>query len=206
MISAIQIKWPTKRILIGKTELDAAYHQIHANAKTVSTCIAIVDKLSFLCLWLPFGNTPTPADYTTIRKVAIDLGKYLLRYESWDTTCLNSPHSNLPPEEGKTQSEDHLEKADSLAVNINSKETSMDGFIDDIIIITVHDKYWIEHAKRAALLVIRTLFGPLQASEPLECDDPLSLRKIAGKRKLVKSKTCLGWYINTHALRLFMPK
>ena len=33
MISAIRSRWPTKRILIGKTDLDASYHRIHANAK-----------------------------------------------------------------------------------------------------------------------------------------------------------------------------
>ena len=38
MISAMK-KWPTKRNFIGKTDLDAAYRQIHANAMTASTCI-----------------------------------------------------------------------------------------------------------------------------------------------------------------------
>ena len=85
VISAMRSRWPTKRILIGKTDLDAAYLQIHENAKTASTCIAIVDELAFLCLRLTFGTTPTPVEYTTVSEAAIDLGNDILQYQSWDT-------------------------------------------------------------------------------------------------------------------------
>ena len=73
MISAMLSKFPTKRILIGKTDLDAAYLRINAKATTALTCITILDKLAFLFLLLPFGTTLAPADYTTVSEVAIDL-------------------------------------------------------------------------------------------------------------------------------------
>ena len=57
----------------------------------------------------------------------------------------------------------------------------MDGFIDDIITITVDDDHCVDCAKSSVLLVIHTLFRPLQTSEPLKKDDPLSLRKLAGE-------------------------
>ena len=155
-------RWPTKRIIVGKTDLDAAYRRIHANAKTASTCIAIVDELAFLCLRLPFVTTPASAEYTTISEVAIDLGNDILQYQYWDTDDLNSPHRYLLPPEEKQQSASHLEKADPLAVEIISTEASMYGFIDDIITITVDENHWIDRAKSAALLVIHTLFQPLQ--------------------------------------------
>ena len=82
----------------------------------------------------------------------------------------------------------------------------MNGFIDNIITITVNDEHWIDHAKSAAILVIHTLFQPLQPSEPLKLDDPLSLRKITGEGKLAEHNICLGWYINTHSLKLFLPE
>ena len=66
MISAMRSIWPTKIIIILKTDLDAAYLRIHANARTALTCIAIVEELDFLCLRLPFGTTPAPAEYTTV--------------------------------------------------------------------------------------------------------------------------------------------
>ena len=63
----------------------------------------------------------------------------------------------LPPEE-KQQSAIHLEKSDPLSVEIIATEASMDGFIDDIITITVNDDHWVDRAKSADLLVIHTLF------------------------------------------------
>ena len=85
MISEMRSKWPTKRILIGKIDLDAAYCRIHAITTTASTCIAIVNELSFLCLRLPFGTTLALEEYATFSEAAIDLGNDLLRYEAWDT-------------------------------------------------------------------------------------------------------------------------
>ena len=107
----------------------------------------------------------------TISEAAIDLGNDLLQDQSWDTNDLNSPHRSLLPPEEKQQSASHLEKSDPLAVDIIATEASMDGFINDIITITVDDKHWIDHAKSAALLVIHTLFRPLQPSETLKRDD-----------------------------------
>ena len=115
-------------------------------------------------------------------------------------------HRSLLPPEEKQQSASHMENADPLAVETIATEASMDGLIDDIITITVDDDHWIDHAKSAALLVIHTLFQPLQPSEPLKQDDPLSLRKLAGEGQLVEQKTCLGWDINTQSLRVSLPE
>ena len=101
MISAMRGKWLKKRILIERTDLDASYRRIHTTATNASICTAIVYKLDFLCLRLPFGTTPAPAEYTAVSEATIDLGNDLLRDESWDTDDLNSPHRSLLPEEEK---------------------------------------------------------------------------------------------------------
>ena len=116
------------------------------------------------------------------------------------------PHISLLPTEEKQQSASHLAKTDPLAVDITATEASMDGFIDDIITITVDDDHWIDRAESAALLVIHTLFRPLQPSEPLKRDDPLSLRKLTGEGQLADQKTCLGRYINTQSMRVSLPE
>ena len=59
--------------------------------------------------------------------------------------------------------------------------------------------------KTTALLVIHTIFRPLQYSEPLKHDEPLSLFNISGEGQLGECKTCLGWDIQTRSLRLFLP-
>ena len=93
----------------------------------------------------------------TFSEAAIDLGNDLLQDQSWDTDNLNLPHQPLLPHDKNQQSAIHLATADPLAMEIISTEASMDGFIDDIITITVDDKHWIDRAKCAALLVIHTL-------------------------------------------------
>ena len=57
----------------------------------------------------------------------------------------------------------------------------MDIFSYNIIAITIDDTNWVERARDAALLVIHTIFRPLQYPEPLKMEDPLSLRKLAGE-------------------------
>ena len=64
----------------------------------------------------------------------------------------------------------------------------MDGSINDMITITVENEHWIERPKSAALLVINTLFLPLQSYEPIKSNDPLSLRQIAREGKLSELK------------------
>ena len=82
----------------------------------------------------------------------------------------------------------------------------MDGFIDDIITITVDEDHWIDCTKSAAVLVIHTLFRPLQPLKPLKRDNPLSLGKLAGEGQLAEQKTCLGSDINTQYLRVSLPE
>ena len=91
---------------------------MHAHANTASTCIVIVEELAFLCLRLPFGTTPAPAEYTTISEAAIYLGNNILQDQSWDTNNLNPPHRSLFPPEEKHQSARNLSKSDPLAVDI----------------------------------------------------------------------------------------
>ena len=78
MTADMRLKWPTKRILIGKTDQDVVYRRVKAHSQIISTCIAIVGKLSLLCLQLQFGTMPSTSEYTTISEYSINLGKYLL--------------------------------------------------------------------------------------------------------------------------------
>ena len=139
----MRIKWPVKHILIGKTVPDAAYQRVHVNAHIAATCISILGKNAFLCLHLPFGTTPTPSEYTTISETAIDLGENLLADTSRDVANLQSSHRHLLQREDYLLASEPLFKAYQLTVNIKIKETSMDGFIDDIINITIEYPCWV---------------------------------------------------------------
>ena len=90
-----------KTDIYWKTDLDAAYLQIHANDTTLVACIAILYKLAFLWLLLSFGTTPAPAEYMTVSKAAINPGNDLIRGNSLETYNLNPPHRTLLPKEDK---------------------------------------------------------------------------------------------------------
>ena len=53
-----------------------------------------------------------------------------------------------------------------LSVDIESKDFSMDGFIDYIITLTINVPNLADWAKNEALLVIYTILRPLQISDP----------------------------------------
>ena len=67
----------------------------------------------------------------------------------------------------------------------------MDGFIDDVITITIDDPFWVERAKNAYLLIIHNIFSPQKSDEPLKQDDPLSLRKLVEEIQISEHKTYL---------------
>ena len=63
----------------------------------------------------------------------MDLGNDIIVNTSWDTTNLQSPHIHLLPREHYLPRSDPLVQAYQMAVKIEVKEASMDGFVDDII-------------------------------------------------------------------------
>ena len=95
MFTSMQIKWPSKFILIGKKDLDAAYSRIHVNTWIVSTFVSIVDNLAHICICLPFRTTSAPAEYTIVIKSAIGLVEDLRRDKLGDATELQESHRQL---------------------------------------------------------------------------------------------------------------
>ena len=166
--------------------MDIAYRQIYVYAKTLLTRIAILYKLAFLSMQLPFGTIPVPEEYKYIIEAEIDLGNDLLREKLWYIENISSIHRTLLPKENKQQSSNHLVKTDTLVVDTAATQSSTDRFVNDIITIANDEGHWIERAKSAALLVIHTLFRPLQPSITLKQDDPIYLRGYVGKGKISK--------------------
>ena len=105
-----------------------------------------------------------PAEYNTVRKVAIDLVNDLLGDKYCDAIQLQSPHRQLIKEEEYQPLQDPLVQVYQLEVDTKAKEDSMDGFIDDIITITIDYSNLVERTKNSALLVIHIIFRPLQYS------------------------------------------
>ena len=93
-----------------------------------------------------------PAEYNTVRKVAIDLVNDLLGDKYCDAIQLQSPHRSLLQEEEYQPGKNTLVQAYQLEVDTKAKEDSMDGFIDDIITITIDDPNLVKRTKKLSLI------------------------------------------------------
>ena len=66
------------KYLISKTYIKRTYSRVHISAREVLSCISIVYNIVILCMRLPFGTSPDTLDYTTIRKMVMEITNNLL--------------------------------------------------------------------------------------------------------------------------------
>ena len=112
-----------------------------------------------------------------VSESSIDLENDLLQDESWDINDLNSPNRSLIPQEDKQQSTILNVMVDSIDGYFTSTEAPMDGFINQIITITVDDKHWIDRAK------VRLCCSSIHSYNHYSHKNPLNkmIRSLSGK-------------------------
>ena len=94
-IHALKIKHPSQRILLNKTDLDAAYRRLHVMIKFALMCITIIDRITYLLSRLPFSSTPTADEFCTVSESITDVAQWIIDTPSWDLNPLRSPLSHL---------------------------------------------------------------------------------------------------------------
>ena len=62
----------------------------------------------------------------------------------------------------------HLGKFHNMEVYLQTKDTSVDLFIDDIFTFSIGYKHWEEQSSNVALLSIYDLLRPFSVNDPLE--------------------------------------
>ena len=67
-----------------------------------------------------------------------------------------------------------------MEVDIQSREASVDGFIDKLITLSTYDEHWVGQASNAALIVINFMFRTCPYNDPLYMYESLSLSKFKG--------------------------
>ena len=81
-----------------------------------------------------------------------------------------------------------------------------DGYIDDVITVTVDEDNYVEKGQHAAPLAVHCVFRPVKTKDPLPRDDAVSIRKLDGEGTPDEVKNCLGWNIDTRKFRIYLPK
>ena len=85
------------------------------------------------------------------------------------------------------------------------KEGKVDGYIDDLIPVVVHEGDNALRAANAVPLAIHIVGRPVNKKEPIQRDDLLSFSKLLGEGCMAELKTVTGWTINTRLFRVILP-
>ena len=204
-IHHIRSRHPGKRILINKTDMDVAYRRLHANTKSATTCISVLNDIAYLLVRLPFGSSPAPPKFSAVSDAAADIAQDLAMDPKWNPTTLHSDFhldSNTKPESHKTRAHN----ADTLAVELPDRNIITDNFIDDLFQACLDDLDNGERIKHAVPLVLHTFFRPSSNRDAGPRDPIINMTKHAAEGKLEEVKVILGWKIDTHLFRVFLTK
>ena len=93
----------------------------------------------------------------------------------------NQPIDNYSRMRNTIQYKTHYSRKTNFHFKSKKMRPLMYGLIDYTITVTIDKPNWVERVKNSALLVIHTIFIPLQSPNPLKRDFPLSLHNLAGE-------------------------
>jgi hypothetical protein len=91
-------RFPTKRILITKTDWKAAYRRGHLSIQTALQCATQADDALLIPLRMTFGGAPCPADWSCIGDAGCDLANDIANSPNWHPKDLHSPHQYRLPD------------------------------------------------------------------------------------------------------------
>ena len=160
IITAI-ILWCRERwILIGKTDPYESYLWVQKSSQSASSWISVAYIILVLCLRLTFGTTKSLSQYTTISEVIIRLSNNLLQEPTCESKHLQFPNVKSIPPDHLLEYDISLGKFHNLEVYPQAKGKSFDGFVYELITLSIDYKYWLEHAYNSDLLITHAMFRP----------------------------------------------
>ena len=187
MIYRQRLAFPQRRIMIVKTDLDAAYRCAHVAPRIAIKQLSIVDNIAYIGGRLPFGSSPAPSIFSIVSDVCFDLANDLLDDTTWDPSESRTPlHSALKPTV-------HLDE--DLQVPVPLRLANIDGYIDDGIGSGFDIDDTIHRLQHSVPLVARVVYRST-GGEVLPRND-------TGEPS--KSKIVLGWLINTRLFIIQLP-
>ena len=202
----LRIDNPKTKIYILKHDLDAAYRRLHVHPDFAVRCTTIIKDIAYLLVRLPFGVSAGPSMYSLVIEAIFDLVNDLLMDPMWDPETLHSTHYDQfqPPE--PLEEDIPFEKANDLHVYVPTRETFCDGYIDDCVTMALEKGNLVKKAENALPLIVHAIMRPVHPEEPILRNDPLSKTKLLGEGKPSETKLILGWLINTHTFRVYLPR
>ena len=138
--------------------------------------------------------------------MAVDLAQALINDETWDPTELNSIHAEQIPEIKRNDADIPFGQVSHLAIDVPPRECYADGYVDNLITAVLDFLRATNRARHAVPLALDVINRPVNNDDPIPRDNILSRRKLIAEGGLEEIKTVLGWRIDTHAFRIYVPE
>ena len=204
-IVGLRQQFPNYRILMSKTDEDAAYRRIHANGRSVAKSLTYFKHddidLILLCLRLTFGGTPGPSEFSQISESQMDLVNALLRCDDWDPTELRSTLEDMYPQPERLPEDIPLAKSKTLSVELPQGVLAQgDIFLDDGVIVGIDTPQNVAKMKAAMPLALELFGRRSQKDEPVPRDELIKLIKAIAEGALEELKIVTGWKLDTRRL------
>jgi hypothetical protein len=206
----LRLKFPDKRILISKADLDSAYRRAHvdekAAAKSLTWFIHRDVRILILCLRLIFGGTPGPSLFSIISECLTDLVNAILKCSAWDPLTLSSPLEEMMPPTQILSPDIPFAQTKPLSVVIPEKAIAKsDIFLDDNINVGIDTPANRPRLNGAVSLAVDVMSRPVMPNEPLPRSALLNATKLAAEGALEETKIVLGWKLDTRRLLISLP-
>ena len=161
-------------------------------------CTTIIGSIAYVLFRLPFGSSPAPGNFCLVSEFVIDLAQLIATDATWDPAKLFNPNRDKIPKPEHKYADNHpFTVARPLAIDVKLQTIFIDGFIDDIVTITVKMHDLLSRATNVVPLAIHSIFRPVDDDEPILRDDVLSARKMQGEGAMSEIKLILGWVIDS---------
>ena len=205
-IQAMRFRNKSKRILMAKHDLDSAYRRLHWHARCALLCITIISNIAYLLTRLCFGISSGPSEWCVISETMIDFANILINDTTWNPKEVFNPKKEIPITPIYEKDEIPIKGAKEIMFNLNTKNTYIDGYIDDILTIIIDSEDMHLRGIHTVPLLCYTPFRPVHKDEPVTRTDIIGTDKLIAEGNLSERKTFLGWIIDTRQLRIFLPK
>jgi hypothetical protein len=167
-------------------------------------------------LALPMGWTQSPPAFSAVTETIADVANARLRHRT-----TSSPHrldalADTTSTADPTTTFDHPPSHTKLvtAVPVHNPPLAyhkrplqiVDVFVDDFIGAAQGSRRRLQHIRRILMQAIDDVFRPLDASDPIERTEPISVKKLLnGDASWSTCKKVLGWIIDSVAMTITLP-
>ena len=221
-IHALRYRYPNKRILMSKVDIEKAYRRLHTSSEMAAKCIALWHlsesehdsssnkEIATILSRLPFGSNPAPAEFSICSDITFDLASDLMNCKLWDPDSLPCPLRDEIPPPVRLPDNIPFGAAFEAAVQLpESFKGGTDGYIDDglnVVLDSEDNQPMVKRAEQCLPMALHLQFRPNAGNnEPIPRGEMASIPKLKAEAFLTETIIFLGWQINSRAFTIALP-